>query len=375
VAQPSAAGLSVLILGGSGLAGGHIASALLASPGISIVLGARGAAALDRAAADLASKHGADRISTTVVDATKPASLARAMDTAKIVVMAAHVKEYGAVVAQTAINAGADVVSINASRTPHPMEPLRANAEALGRCLVTDAGLSPGLPPFLMRLAGGRLNRMETVFVGGAVSNPKGWPADTLTEVVEEIPHLEPLLWRDGSWRRRRAAGAADARRFDFGPQWGRRRCSLLFSEELRDVPQLFPSLREAGGFVSMNRFVDLVAFPAAFLAMKVTPEKGRRPASRLLGWGMRRFARPPFGVILVVEATGELDGKPNRVRVSIGHRNEYEGTGLVVAAYISQWSDPALPSARTPGLNPMGMIVEPEPFLLDLASRGFRIE
>jgi saccharopine dehydrogenase (NAD+, L-lysine-forming) len=292
-----------------------------------------------------------------------------------IVVMAAHVKEYGAVVAQAAVEAGADVVSINASRAPHPMEPLRANAEASGRCLVTDAGLSPGLPPFLIRLAGGRLHRMETAFVGGAVSNPKGWPADTLIEVVEEIPHLEPLLWQDGSWRRRRAAGAADARRFDFGPQWGRRRCSLLFSEELRDVPHLFPSLREAGGFASMNRFVDLVAFPAAFLAMKVAPDKGRRPASRLLGWGMRRFARPPFGAILVVEATGELDGKASQVRVSISHTNEYEATGLVVAAYISQWADPAFPTARTSGLNPMGMIVEPEPFLLGLASRGFRID
>jgi saccharopine dehydrogenase-like protein len=375
VAQPSAAGLRVLILGGSGLAGGHIASALLASPDISVVLGARGAASLGRAAADLASKHGADRVSTTVVDATKPASLARAMDGAAIAVMAAHVKEYGAVVAQAAINAGADVVSINVSRAPHPMEPLRADAEALGRCLVTDAGLSPGLPSFLMRLAGGRLDRIETAFVGGAVSNPKGWPADTLTEVVDEIPHLEPLLWRDGSWRRRRAAGAGDARSFDLGPQWGRRRCSLLFSEELRDVPQLFPSLREAGGFASMNRFVDLVAFPAAFLAIKLAPRKGRRPASWLLGWGMRRFARPPFGVILVVEATGELDATPSQVRVSISHTNEYEATGLVVATYISQWADPAFPSARTPGLNPMGLIVEPEPFLLGLASRGFRVE
>ncbi len=148
MAQPPAAGLRVLILGGSGLAGGHIASALLASPDISVVLGARGAAALDRAAADLTSKHGAARVSTAVVDATNPASLARAMDAAGIVVMAAHVKEYGAVVAQAAIDAGADVVSINASRTPHPMEPLRAQAERLGRCLVTDAGLSPGLPPF-----------------------------------------------------------------------------------------------------------------------------------------------------------------------------------------------------------------------------------
>src|SRR3954451_23171876 len=111
----SGGGLTVLILGGSGLAGGHIASALLATPDTSVVLGARGAAALDRAAADLAAKHGAERVSTTVVDATDSASLARAMRGVAIVVMAAHVKEYGAVVAKAAIDVGADVVSINVS--------------------------------------------------------------------------------------------------------------------------------------------------------------------------------------------------------------------------------------------------------------------
>jgi hypothetical protein len=39
MAHSSAGGLSVLILGGSGLAGKYIASALLATPDISVVLG------------------------------------------------------------------------------------------------------------------------------------------------------------------------------------------------------------------------------------------------------------------------------------------------------------------------------------------------
>jgi saccharopine dehydrogenase (NAD+, L-lysine-forming) len=374
MAQPSATELSVLIVGGSGLAGGRIASALLDSPDVSVVLGARSAAPLQRAAAELASKHNADRLSTTVVDATDPASLTRAIDGSQIVVIAAHVKEFGAVVAEAAITAGADVVSINASRTPHPMEPLRADAERSGRCLVTDAGMSPGLPAFLMRLAAGRLDRLETVFVGGAVSNPNGWPPDTTTEIVEELPHLEPLLWRDGSWQRRPVGGALDGRPFDLGPAWGRRRCSLLFAEELRDIPPLFPSLREAANFGSVNRFVDSVALPTALMTMKVAPNRVREPASRLLRWGMRRFARPPFGAILVVEATGEVDGAPSRIRVSVSHEDEYTATGLVVAAYISQWADPQCPSARTPGLHPMGLIVEPESFLQQLAKRGFGI-
>lgn len=375
MAQPSMGGCTVLILGGSGRAGGNIASALLASPDVFVVLAGRSAASLDRAATELASKHRTERVATTVVDAADPASLARAVEGAAIVVLAAHVKAYGAVVARAALAAGADLIDITPSSELHSMAPLRAEAEALGRCVVTDAGGWPGLPSFLMRLAGGRLDRLETAFVGGAVSNPQGWPPNTVAEVVDEIPHLEALLWRDGSWRRRPAAGAADGRSFDFGPEWGRRRCFLQFGEELRGIPELFPSLRAAGGFFSLNRFVDLVAFPVALVAMKLAPRMARGPASRLVGWGMRRFARPPFGAIFVVEATGERDGTPSEVRVSISHTNEYEATGLVVATYLSQWADPTCPSARTPGMHPMGLIVEPEPFLLSLASRGFRVE
>jgi hypothetical protein len=230
------------------------------------------------------------------------------------------------------------------------------------------------MPSVLMRLAGGRLDPIDTAFIGGAVSNPMGWPLETLEEVVDEIPDLEPLLWRDGQWRRRRAAGAFDARSFDLGAQWGKRRCSLFFSEELRDIPDMFPSLQEAAGFLSLNWFVDLVALPTAVALVKVAPQRGRRPASRLIGWGMRRFARPPFGAVIVLEATGEVDGKSTTVRVVLGHRNEYEGTGEVVATYVSHWADPTS-GARRPGIHTMGHIVDPESFLQDLTARGFRLD
>jgi hypothetical protein len=362
----------VLILGGSGLAGGFIASALLASPGVSVLLGARGAGALKRAAAELAAKHDPERITTTIVDASEPASLARAMDGMSIVVLATHAKTYRHAVAQAAIEAGVDVIDLMSASLL--LEPLRSRAEDAGRCIVTDAGLSPGLPSVLMRLGGSRLDRMRTAFVGGAVSNPKGWPAETLEEVVDELGAVEPLLCRDGEWRRRPVFGALDARSFDLGPERGKRRCSLFFSEELRDIPAMFPSLQDAGGYLSVNWFVDRVALPAAVVLVKVAPERGRRPASRFIGWGMRRFARPPFGAVLVLDATGESDGSPTMVRVVVTHRSEYEATGEVVATYVSHWTDPAS-GARRPGIHIMGHIVEPESFLWDLAGRGFDID
>ena len=368
-------GARALIVGGSGLAGGYIASALLENAEAFVVLGARDEGRLKDAAAKLEPKHGTDRVSTVLVDAADPDSLKRAAAGADLVVLAAQAKQHGAAIARAALDAGADVIDITlSSGGHHPMEALRQTAEESGRCLVTDAGAFPGLPAFLVRLAGGRLDRLDTAFVGATTSNGAGWPEDTVAEIVEEIAHPPVFVWRDGAWRSSRFVGMADRRKFEFGSEWGRRTCAPLFLEEMRDLPKLFPSLQQAGTFHASNAFVDSVALPLAMIAMRVAPQRGHRPASQLVGWGMRRFARPPFGIALKVDATGERNGLPAEISMIVTHPNEYDATGLAVAAFVAQWCDgPGIP-ARTPGLHPMGMTVEPERFMRDLTARGFTL-
>ncbi|MDP9333763.1 MAG: saccharopine dehydrogenase NADP-binding domain-containing protein [Actinomycetota bacterium] len=366
-------GPAVLIVGGSGLAGGYIASALLDSPEASVVLGARDARRLERAAAELASKYGTDRIATVVVDASDPDSLKRAAVGAQLVVLAAQAKQHGAAIGRAALDAGADVIDITLSTGEHhPMGPLRAEAAAAGHCLVTDAGLVPGLPSLLVRLAAGRLDRLDTAFVGITSSNKDGWPDNTVAELVADLAHPPTFVWRDGAWRRSRLLGMADRRKFDFGPGWGKRTCGPVLVEEMRELPGLFPSLQQAGTFIANNAFVDSVALPVAMILTRLAPRRGQRPATRLVGWGMRRFARAPFGGVLKVEASGERSGAPKDISVTVSHPNEYQATGLVLAAFVAQWVDGPATPARTPGLHPMGTIVEPERFMQDLAASGF---
>ena len=369
--------LKVLILGGSGLAGGYIASALLDRSDASVVLAARHEDRLIRARDNLAAKQEpeCERISTAVVDAADPESLKAAMLGADIVVLAAQAKQYGAAIGRAALDSGADVIDITPrSGEHHSMEALRAEAEGAGRCLISDSGIVPGLPSALVRLLGGRLDRLDTVFVGVTSSNKEGWPEDTVSELVADIAHPPVFVWREGAWQKCRMAGMADRRKFDFGPEWGRRTCSPFFAEEMRDLPTLFPALRDAGMFIVSNGFLDSVAIPLAMLAMRVAPGRGHRPASRLVGWGMRKFSRPPFGVILKADATGERDGESSQLSVTVSHPSEYQATGLVVGAVISQWAEGPESPTRTPGLHPMGMVVDPERLLLDLAARGFLV-
>ena len=117
-----------------------------------------------------------------------------------------------------------------------------------------------------------------------------------------------------------------------------------------------------------MNAFVDGIALPLAMVGMRISPRRARRPATRLVVWGMRRFARPPYGAVLKVDATGERDGKTTSRSVTVSHPNEYQATGQVVAAYMSQWIDG---SARKPGIHAMGTLVEPERFLRYISSRS----
>lgn len=359
----------LLIVGGSGLAGGYIASAVLDSTDASVVLAARHQARLSDAAARLEAQSAA-RVSTTVLDASEPQSLKSAVEGVDAVVLAAQANQYGAEIARAALDAAADVIDITyAPGVAHPMEPLRAEAEASNRCLVTDAGMLPGLAAFLVRLIGGRIDRLDTAFVGAVTHPREGWPHETVAELVEMLADPPVLLWRDGAWRRPRLVGMADRRTFDFGPSWGHHKCAPLFFPEMRTIPELFPTLREAGTFHATNAFADGVALPLAMIGMRIAPRRAKDPAARLVGWGMRRFARAPYGAALKVDATGQAAGNPTSASVTISHPDEYQATGQVVAAFVSQWSDG---TARTAGLHPMGELVDPERFLRDLVTVGF---
>ena len=66
-------------------------------------------------------------------------------------------------------------------------------------------------------------------------------------------------------------------------------------------------SLRDCAFYVSgFNPVVDNVVMPLGVGAMKAAPGALGRPYARLLAWALRRFGRPPYGVVWQVEAEGE---------------------------------------------------------------------
>ena len=85
--------------------------------------------------------------------------------------------------------------------------------------------------------------------------------------------------------------------------------------------------------------------------------------------WAMGR-SKPPYKVVLKVEAAGQLRGKPVQVEASIEHEDGYELTAIPVVALLKQYDQ-----IRKPGLHMIGYLVEPERFFRDMEGMGVRVK
>jgi saccharopine dehydrogenase (NAD+, L-lysine-forming) len=86
----------------------------------------------------------------------------------------------------------------------------------------------------------------------------------------------------------------------------------------------------------------------------------------------MSRFARPPFGVTLRLDATGMTGGLPHQLTVQLSHEDGYEFTAIPVVATLLQWQDGA---TRRPGLVHQAHFVDPGRLIRDMARMGVAID
>jgi saccharopine dehydrogenase (NAD+, L-lysine-forming) len=73
--------------------------------------------------------------------------------------------------------------------------------------------------------------------------------------------------------------------------------------------------------------------------------------------------------VVLKVEATGQLSGKPVQVEASIEHEDGYELTAIPVVALLKQFD-----RIRQPGLHMMGHLADPDCLFQDMERMGVRV-
>jgi saccharopine dehydrogenase (NAD+, L-lysine-forming) len=144
-------------------------------------------------------------------------------------------------------------------------------------------------------------------------------------------------------------------------------------ADELRGLPAQFGSIVEVTAWAAgFNWFVDWVGFGAGGLAVRALGPRALGPLSRMVWFGLRRFSRPPWGAVMLVEAGGWKKGRLVGVRGVVSHWDAYELTAIPAVATVLQYLDGSI---RRPGLWQQGLIVDPRRFMADLERLGATVE
>lgn len=362
------------ILGGYGNTGRLIAELLLQETGARVVLGGRSRARGEALAAALNERHGGRRATAVAVDAADPERLRHAFAGVDLVVAASSTTAHAGPVARAALDAGADYLDTQLSRPDKrvALQALRPCIERAGRCFITDGGFHPGVPAALVHYAAPHFDRLETGIVSSLIRvdwKARDFSEATALEMIEEVGAYNPVLFRDGAWRR---VSMNTYAAFDF-PGFGRRYCAPMRLEEMQALPAHFPSLRETGFYVAgFNPFVDYVAMPLGYLAARVGTAEVMRRAARLFLWGLKRFSRPPYRTILQLTASGRRAGRAATLRLTLSHEDAYFVTAVPVVACLLQYLDGTI---GAPGLYDQANIVAPRRFLHDVERLGITVQ
>lgn len=361
-----------LILGGYGQTGSLIARYLLAEREVDLVIAGRSLEKAQDLAMHLNEVFDCSRVRAARVDVSSPEDLAAGVKDVDFVIAASSTTQYARLLAAAALKAGVDYLDIQYSHDKlQALKPLAQDIADAGLCFITEAGFHPGLPAALVRYVSQCFDRLDAAHVSSVIKID--WRAlslspETVEEFVREIQDYDTQFYTGGSWRKARLAGMLDYRVVDFGPPFGRQYVVPMMFEEMRAIPDMFPSLQETGFYVSgFNWFVDGFVFPLSALALRLS-SRAVGPMANLLRFGLDHFSRPPYGVILKVDARGEKDGDPREVDLYLCHPDGYAFTAIPVVAcllqYLDGWAD-------KPGLWMMGHLVNPNRLMQDMQRMG----
>jgi saccharopine dehydrogenase (NAD+, L-lysine-forming) len=355
---------TILVLGGYGATGKPLTKHLLAQTGHRIIIAGRHR---DKAQAFVDSLHN-NRVTARQVDAADPTSLRRALQGVDLLLVAAPTTHFTETVIRAALDAGVDYLDVQYS--DRKLETLRAlEKEMLERnlCFVTEAGYHPGLPSAMIRYAASKLDCIESARTAGYLNMGNLQYTEAVDELMEGFAHYQAQVYKNGTWT---TPGSWDMRKFDFGEGIGSKTCYSMFFEELRCIPGMYPTLKDTGFYIAgWNPLTDMLLTPIIMVGLKIAPKRGIRPLGKLMWWGVN-LSKPPYRVVLKVEAEGQVNGRPAQVQARIEHEDGYELTAIPVVALLMQYEQ-----VRRPGLHMMGHLAEPGRLFDDMQKMGVQVD
>lgn len=364
----------ILILGGYGNTGRPLAKLLLRHTNADIIIAGRRAEKASGFAGELAAEFNPDRISHKLVDAASTASLTEAFHDADMVAVTSSTNKFSRNIIDAAIDSRIDYIDVNiSSEKISYLKSKELEIKDSGLCFITDGGFHPGLPAAMIRFAGEYFDKIETAIVSSLIKidwRELEFSPGTETELMSELADFKSSLYEKGEWRK---AKSGDYKKFQFQPTFGARYCTPMELEEMKSLPGLIPGLQNTGFYVSgFNPVADFIMIAGMYVFLPIFGKKSAGFVGKLFKWGLRNFSRPPFRVILQLEAEGLINGIPNKKSFSLYHDDGYFLTAAPVAACLAQYlGDDSIPK----GVHLQAVAVEPLKFMRELSEMGIVFE
>nr|MBC8228153.1 hypothetical protein [bacterium] len=310
-----------------------------------------------------------DRISARYADASDVESLRKAFRNIDFVLVAATTTKWAKQIAETALEASIDYLDIYFQQDVYPvLETMNQRIKQAGRCFITQAGFHPGLPAVYVRQGAQYFDRYDKAIIAFAM-NARIEESESVLEIVDSIADYKPEFYQNGKWK---IGTYKDAIKIDYGNRFGVRNSMPLDMVEIKALPEMF-SLRETGIFTTgFNWFTDYLLVPLMMLSHKVKKGSFRHFWAKLLIFGINKFSSAKEGVVFLLQAEGEKDGKRQKIKILSEHDSGYDFTVIAVIACLKQYFDGSI---RKPGLWMMGHIVDPDRLFGDMEEMDVKIQ
>ncbi|MCP4540016.1 MAG: KR domain-containing protein [Chloroflexi bacterium] len=354
----------ILIIGGYGLAGSHIVPLLLRATSSSIIIAGRNLNKSTEMAKKLNREFSGNRVRGVAVDASDAVSVRKALYACDLVIACIPVSAGANVgIVRAAADARVDFVNLEMSSDERAeLETISKSMHESGAHFLIDAGIFPGTPSMLVRLAASNSSNLESVTVGMIGCATQG-SIETAKELIS-ADIKSPYVYKDKDWHQ---VSMMASEKIDFGPPFGQRTCYPCNLDEIQGLPEELV-VQELGLYAGeTNAFVMLVLL--IWNALKLNKfKKGVDWGARSFTWGLEKFAKPPFGITVKMKAVGK-DRKQQKVYLHC--EDVYIATAISVVASVLQVLDGAI---KRPGLAFMGHAVDTGRFLNDAERLGMKI-
>ncbi len=366
--------MKILLLGGYGNVGKFLCDLILSNTNSSIIIAGRDELKARNSKDKLSIKYNASRIETAIVDASKTDSLINAFYKSDFIINSASTIQFTKNIVEALLYTKKDYLDVLMS-SPQKLNPLKAASKQFfenNQCIITDGGFHPGLPAALIRYAAEQFDKIHSANVGSLLN--MDWKfelssPDTIKEFIYEFKEYDSTAYVNNEWKK---LSYKDYKYFDFGKPFGKRPCISMMMEELKELPNKYPSLIEMGFYVSgFNWFTDYIVTPIMMIAVKNFSMQRLNSIAKLFKWSIRKFSKPPYKVILQLIAEGSRDGKNQKMKIEVSHEDGYFLTAVPAFAFLLQYLEG---SNTKPGLHFQANYVEPQKFLSDISTLGCEI-